>query len=242
MALTAIIIASLLGLFIFWRFFFFFRNPPRKIPYDENHVLSPADGRIIYIKRVCNNGQEPIFSIKGRKVIKLTELMHLEEEKLKNSSGYLIGVFMSPFNVHFNRAPISGYIKKVAYDFPPSLLGKRQNQGMFNAISNLFFDEKPYWKDCDYLIDNERASYVIKNERQSLYVVQIAENWVKRIVTYKDQQPIRQGEVFGLIRMGSQVDIFIPDDGGEKSEVKVVERQKVKAGQTVLVARSAARE
>ncbi|MCP4131301.1 MAG: phosphatidylserine decarboxylase [bacterium] len=234
--ITGIILAATIILFILWRFVFFFRNPERVIPYNDDHILSPADGAIIYIKKVRNDSTEPIFSIKKRNVIKLNELMHIDDEALANKSGHLVGVFMNPFNVHYNRAPVQGHIKKIAHDFPDSPQSKKENLGMFNPISNIFFNEKPYWRDCDYLIDNERASFVIKNKSLTMYVTQIADKLVKKIVTYKQDENVQQGEVFGLIRMGSQVDIFVPDENDE-FEVSVEEGDKVKAGRSVLLAR-----
>ena len=108
-----------------------------------------------------------------------------------------------------------------------------KNLSMFNAQSNLFFNEKPFTHDCDYLITNERASYVLKNDRLTLYFTQIADNWVNKIVTFKNGEPIKQGERFGMIRMGSQVDIFVPKL--PKMKILVRERQHVKAGLTPLI-------
>lgn len=222
-------------LFLFWRFWFFFRNPKRVIPLNEDHILSPADGVIIYMRRVVNNGKQPILTIKKRNAIWLTDLMHVKDDALQGTSGYLIGIFMTPFDVHYNRAPIAGHISKIAHSFPAPPLSRRKNQCMFNALSNLVLNEQPYHHDSDYLIDNERASYVLKNPRVTLYVTQIAERWIRRIVTFKQDENIAQGEIFGLIRMGSQVDLFVPDSYGFVP--KVVERQRVKAGLSVLLER-----
>ncbi len=220
--------------FVFWRFFFFFRNPRRKVPLDDRHVLSPADGRILYVRPVSNRPDEPILSIKGKNIIRLTDLMHLPDEGLKDRTGYLIGIFMSPFDVHYNRAPIRGFLHKIAHDFPSSPWTSRTNLGMFNALSNLVFGEKPYHHDCDYLIHNERASYTLQGKDLLLYVTQIADQLVNQIVTYKHEEQVEQGEVFSLVRMGSQVDVFLPDR--DRFEIRVAEGQRVKAGLSVLAA------
>jgi phosphatidylserine decarboxylase len=232
-----IVAAVVLVLFVYWRFFFFFRNPNRAICRNDDHVLSPADGTIIYVRHVQNKPDEPIFCIKGCNIIKLTELMHIDDPALLNKSGYLIGVFMSPFDVHFNRAPVAGFIRKIAHDFPDVRAFAKRNMCMYNALSNLMFDERPFVKDCEYVTTNERASFVITNDKTSVYVTQIAERWVKRIVNYKNEQNVEQGQVFGLIRMGSQVDVFVPDDAGFVPVVR--ERQRVKAGLSVLMRRVA---
>ena len=218
--------------FAFWRFVYFFRNPRRTISKNDRHILSPADGQVIYIRKVTNRPDEPILSIKGQNIIKLCDLMHTDDPDLQAKTGYLIGVFMGPFDVHYNRAPVRGHIHKISHDFPASPWSRRSNQGMFNAISNLFFDEKPYHHDCDYLIQNERASCIIKRPGLTVYVTQIADKLVHRIITYKNDTEIEQGDVFSLIRMGSQVDVFLP--GCERFEIKVAERQSVKAGLSVL--------
>ncbi len=221
------ILTIVLALFLFWRFFFFFRNPKRKIHQNDRLVFSPADGFIVYVRRV--EPGKPIFSIKKNTDIRLDDLMFIDDESLKNREGYLVGVFMSPFDVHYNRSPIKGEIRKIAHTFPTA---SEKNFSMFPVQSNLFFNLKPYWKDCDCIVANERASYIIKNDLTSVYVTQIADKWVKKIVTLKNNEKIDQGEIFGLIRMGSQVDLFIPSDTGAKPLVEA--RQRVKAGLTPL--------
>ena len=229
-----IIFAVGIGLFLFWRFFFFFRNPVRIIPYNDDHILAPADGTVIYAKRVTHDAGHPILSIKGKNVIQLRELMHVDDE-FKECAGTLVGIFMSPWNVHYNRTPIAGRFRQICHDFPPHVLA-RKNLGMFNPIVNITFGRQPYYDDASYLITNERASYVITGKNVKVYVTQIAESWVKRIVNYKkDGEMVRQGEVFGLIRMGSQVDLFVPESYGFMLQVK--EGDRVKGGLDVLLVR-----
>jgi phosphatidylserine decarboxylase len=187
-------------------------------------ILSPADGFIIYIRRV-EPGRE-VIAIKNGEPILLNDLMTLDDPAIPRH-GWLVGIYMSPFDVHYNRAPIAGFIRKISHGFPHKSRGK--NSGMFQGQSNLFFDLRPYWRDCDYLVHNERASYVISNDRLSLYVTQIADRWVRKIVTFRDCVSVAQGEVFGLIRMGSQVDLFVPDPQGTM-QVLAMERKHVRAG------------
>ena len=225
--ITVLLCASL---YLFWRCFFFFRNPPRRIPYDPKFILAPADGFVIYSKRVYPG--EDIFSIKNNKHIKLDDLMFIEDDNLKNQPGWIIGIFMTFLDVHYNRAPIEGYIKEIKHDF--LLNGFKKNKMLFKIYVNLFLFKKNLWENCEHIILNERASFVIKNKDISVYVTQIADGWIKKIITFKNNEEIKQGEVFGLIRMGSQVDIFVPDKDGSL-EVLVKDRQKVKAGLTKLI-------
>jgi phosphatidylserine decarboxylase len=230
-----IIAAAVVLLFLLWRFWFFFRNPRREIVPDDDRILSPADGYVIYARRVDPGAGRPIVSIKGQNVIHLDELMHRGDEALSDRSGTLVGVFMSPFDVHFNRAPIAGRINKIAHGFPQGGVFEKVNRCMFNALSNLIYDERPFEHDCEYVTANERATFTFKNARAAIAVTQIAERWIRRIETYKDGVDVAQGEVFGLIRMGSQVDVFVPD--GQGFELTVKERQRVKAGLSTLFVR-----
>jgi phosphatidylserine decarboxylase len=237
--MTAILLgAAVVGLFVLWRFWFFFRNPRRDIRSDDGLILSPADGFVVYARAV-RPGEE-IFSIKGRSVIRLDDLMHVDDERLRDKPGWLIGIYMSPFDVHYNRTPIRGHIRKLGHGFPRT--GER-NRTMFDGQANLTFGVLPFWTDCDYILTNERASYAIANEARTIYVTQIADRWVRKIVTLKDAVDVAQGEVFGLIRMGSQVDLFVPDERHEL-RLRVRERQHVKAGLTPVleVAPSAVRQ
>jgi phosphatidylserine decarboxylase len=221
---TLVAIAIFLVAFASWRFLFFFRNPNRPIAVDSRMILSPADGFIIYIRRV-EPGQEVIAMKKGEPIL-LDDLMTIDDPSIPRH-GWLVGIYMSPLDVHYNRAPIAGHIRKISHGFPQKSRGR--NSGMFPVQSNLFFDLRPFWQDCDHLVHNERASYIISNETLSVYVTQIADRWVRKIVTYKNCVSIGQGEIFGLIRMGSQVDVFVPDPQGTM-EVLATERRHVRAG------------
>jgi phosphatidylserine decarboxylase len=228
--MSAVLIISIviLSLFVLWRFIFFFRKPNRRVRSSENEVLSPADGYVVYIKFVRDTG-EAVFSVKNGHKILLRELMLLDgAENLM--SGWLIGIAMTPFDVHYNTAPVSGYIEKICHDFPPGL---RKNFSMFPALQDMFFREEEPYKDATYLIHNERASYIISNSGIKIYLTQIADKFIRKIVTYKDKAHIDKGEVFGLIRMGSQVDVFIPDKSG-KVNVTIRERQHLLAGISVI--------
>ena len=96
--------ALIVLVYISWRYWWFFRNPHRHIPPDEN-IVSPADGKVVYVKRVRPN--MPVISIKKKKDIYISDILRggIKEPSL------LIGVFMSPLSVHYNRVPVSGTVK-----------------------------------------------------------------------------------------------------------------------------------
>ena len=100
---------SLIPLFFLYRFWFFLRDPKRVVP-DGNNIVSPADGLIIYIREIKNNNEVPISIKKGKKIF-LNELMDDSENKYN----LVIGIFMTPFSVHYNRVPFSGKVIKNFY-------------------------------------------------------------------------------------------------------------------------------
>jgi phosphatidylserine decarboxylase len=174
------VIAFILTLFITY----FFRNPERTLPEDENAVVAPADGVIIYLGPSSEE--------------------HVMTEMTK------ISIFMSVFNVHVNRAPISGRIVETFY-----------NRGKFLDV-----------RDERATFENERSGLVMENARGTrIVVVQVAGLIARRIICYlqKGDQAIR-GKRYGLIRFGSRLDVYLPG----QADLKVKLGQKTVAGETIL--------
>jgi phosphatidylserine decarboxylase len=121
-----------------------------------------------------------------------------------------ISIFMNVFNVHVNRAPYSGKIEAINY-----------HEGKFISAN---LDKAS--------LDNERNEVMIRAEDgRRVWMVQIAGLIARRIVCWVDVgATIKKGERFGLIRFGSRVDVYLPED----SRISVKLKDKVKAGQTVL--------
>ena len=121
-----------------------------------------------------------------------------------------ISIFMNVFNVHVNRAAYSGEIETINY-----LEGKFFSANLDKAS-----------------LDNERNEIMIRSEDgHSIWMVQIAGLIARRIVCWVNVgTTIKKGERFGLIRFGSRVDVYLPED----SQISVKLRDNVKAGQTVL--------
>ncbi len=121
-----------------------------------------------------------------------------------------ISVFMSLFDVHINRSPIDGVVAGIIY-----------NRGKFISAN----------KDKASL-ENEQCAILIKTEdNRNIVVVQIAGLVARRIETYpKTGSALKKGDILGLIRFGSRVDIYIEDEFEET--VKVGE--KVKGGKTII--------
>ncbi len=212
---------AIIIIYIFWRVFYFFRNPPRNIPKDDNIVISPADGRIVYIKNV-KKGMCPV-SVKKEQEIPLSK--YTKFNCLEDKDYYLIGIYMSVLDVHYNRSPIKGKVKY--QDYLPGF-----NVSMFSTMANMMLKRKPYERMGKYLLQNARNLLWIEGEDISVGVVQIADAWISKIKSFVDQgSPLKKGELIGLIKMGSQVDVLLPADAVNTS-CKV--GQKVKAGESIL--------
>src|SRR3954471_17437406 len=146
---------------------YFFRDPPRVTPISERLVVSPADGRV---SLVANAVPPP-------------------ELALGTTPLPRVSVFMSVFDCHVNRAPISGRIERIAYT-----PGKFLNADLDKASE-----------------DNERNALVISGAAGRVGVVQIAGLIARRIVGWvKEEQAIGAGERVGMIRFGSRVDVYLP--------------------------------
>ena len=166
---------------------YFFRDPPRVTPVRDGLVVAPADGRISQI----------------------TTAPPPHELGLGDTPVLRISIFMSVFDCHVNRSPVTGRIEKILY----------QPGKFFNA-------------DLDKAsLDNERNSLVIATASTRIAVTQIAGLIARRIVCFvREGQPLGAGERFGMIRFGSRLDVYLPV--GTPPQVAV--GQTALAGETVL--------
>jgi phosphatidylserine decarboxylase len=210
----------LVMIYLYWRYWYFFRNPERIIPQGDN-LVSPADGTIVYIRKVENN-TVPI-SIKNKTIIHLNEITK-EHEGLSEPYN-IVGIFMHPTSVHVNRSPIKGVIKKISYfkskNFPMTLMWWR-----------VLLKIKPYELHSNHILQNERNTFLILG-KIPVWVVQIADIYVNKIDCWvKINQSVNKGERLGIIKMGSQVDMLFPSSAIK--EILVSEGEKVIAGETVL--------
>jgi phosphatidylserine decarboxylase len=177
-------VSFLITFFILW----FFRDPERNTPIAEGKIISPADGKVCLID----------LSVPPE------ELQYGTEEMQR------VCIFMNVFNVHVNRVPVKGEIKKIIY-----------KEGSFFNASLDKASEK-----------NERNSIIITTENGiEIVVVQIAGLIARRILSFvSNGDKLNSGERFGLIRFGSRVDVYLPKTF--KPEVKVGD--KTIAGETII--------
>lgn len=174
----------------------FFRDPNRKTLLDHGFLVAPADGRIFTGK------------IDSIRTVYYSDPM-MKYILKKDHSGTLVSTFMSPFDVHVNRAPISGKVVKTKY-YP----------GKFKIASG------------SLLTENEKNLIVIDSEYGKVGVVQIAGFVARRIVQYVERGDwVESGDRLGMIKFGSRVDVIIPNTN---SEILVAEGEKPKAGETII--------
>jgi phosphatidylserine decarboxylase len=167
---------------------YFFRDPKRHTPMREGLVVSPADGRVSFVGQAVPP----------------------PELELGDQPMLMISIFLSVFDVHINRAPVSGKIRKIVY-----------TPGLF---LNADLDKASK--------DNERNSLVIESSSGAIGCVQIAGLIARRILCFvKQGEDVTAGARFGLIRFGSRTDVYVPLG----AQALVTEGQTAIGGETVLV-------
>ena len=200
--------AVLLGLIliaILFYFIHFLRLPEREIPEDEAVFVSPADGKIIAI--IENPTEDAILYKNNRKVLdQFTEGL--------GSGATMVSIMMTPMNVHYQRAPSDAILLEQVY-----VAGRNKN-----AIKNS--------KSLSATLQNEYNSMLFEREDGVRYrIIQIAGVVARRIVSYVDVgDEVNQGDVIGLIKLGSQVTIIF--DGNVEVVAKVGD--VVIDGETIL--------
>lgn len=197
------IILSVSASLLLWRFF---RDPEREPPQDHNSILSPADGQIIYIKRI-ESGEIPFSEKKGRSI----PLSDFVQSNLLSGQGTLIGIAMNFLDVHINRAPLDGRIRLL-----------KHIKGFFLSL-----------KKKEAVVQNERVLTVIDNGNYKIGIVQIASRLVRKIIPYvQEGHEVQRGQRIGTIRFGSQVDLYLPDLPSLR--IRINQNEKVKAGLSVI--------
>jgi phosphatidylserine decarboxylase len=177
--------------------FAFFRDPERVVPQGADLIVSPADGLITLIQQVRPPAELQVPDGQGG-------------DALAGEPMTRISIFMSVFDVHINRAPISGTVSRVIY-----IPGKFVNADLDKASD-----------------ENERQHVLIERaDGVGVAFTQIAGLVARRIVPFiKPGDIVAAGQRVGLIRFGSRVDVYLP----RGTESKVLLGQKVIGGETVL--------
>lgn len=167
----------------------FFRDPIRTTPTDPQLIIAPADGLVTMITRVPAPPE-----LAGELSGEFTR----------------VSIFMSVFDVHINRSPIAGTVRKIAY-----IPGKFLNADLDKASE-----------------DNERQHFLVEREDGTkIAFTQIAGLVARRIMAFvAEGDRVAAGERIGLIRFGSRVDVFLPAGTGSQ----ILLGQRAIAGETIL--------
>jgi len=169
----------------------FFRDPVRTTPTDPKLVVAPADGLVTMIKQVA----APLeMAGEGGLIGEYTR----------------VSIFMSVFDVHINRSPVAGTIRRIGY-----VPGKFLNADLDKASE-----------------DNERQHFLVERDDGTVIgFTQIAGLVARRIMAFvKEGDRVEAGERIGLIRFGSRVDVYLPAGTGSQ----VLLGQRTIAGETVI--------
>jgi phosphatidylserine decarboxylase len=163
---------------------YFFRDPDRTVPAEEGCYVSPADGRVLQVHTV-------------------TENVYLKGAAIE------VSIFMSPLDVHVNRAPCNGVVESVVH-----------TPGRFLSAF------KPEASSV-----NENIALLLKGDHGQALVRQVAGAVARRAVCrVKPGDVLKKGERYGIIKFSSRVDIFFPED----TDIRVKPGDRVKAGETTL--------
>jgi phosphatidylserine decarboxylase len=161
---------------------YFFRDPQRAVPTESGLVVSPADGKVTRVEKLTGEGAD---------------------------SPTVVSIFLSPFDVHVNRAPIAGEVVDVTY-----------TKGRFIAATS-----------DNASIVNEQNALTIKGEKMTVVCKQIAGVLARRIVCWRRPgDRLELGERFGLIKFGSRTDLVLP----ARVEVLVKVGERVSGGSTII--------
>lgn len=227
MMLTVLLVSAVLAVgYLYWRHVWFFRNPPRTAP-SEPGVLSPADGTIVYVRKV-EPGEDVVVIKQGLRAT-VKDIARADDGGAK----LVIGIFMSPLDVHYNRAPLHGTI-----DFTRRHPASEGNAHMGAMHWRTLFNLAPHYAGSVHIVQNERAVTRFTADYNGkpfpFYVVQIGARTVNGIdVYYRPGESVNRGATFGMIRIGSQVDLIVPWRAG--LETRVSPGDRVRAGETILV-------
>ena len=168
----------------------FFRDPERTVPTDKKILLAPADGKV-------------------------TDIEIVEENDFIDGAALRIGLFLSIFNAHINRAPCNVKVEKITYRPGKYKNAMKPQSGRVNESNDIEMTR-------------------IDSPEDRLVVRQISGAVARRIVCQANQgQKLTGGEKFGMIKFGSRTELYIPAHENKKCLVKIGD--KVKAGLTPLI-------
>ncbi|MBI3758083.1 MAG: phosphatidylserine decarboxylase family protein [Deltaproteobacteria bacterium] len=165
---------------------YFFRDPERYAPEEDNCLVAPADGKVVTVEK------------------------HFHDARFLSAPVTRIGIFMSPLDVHVNRAPIAGRVTNVQY-----------HPGQF----------RPAFAAAATEVNEQNAVTIQDDKGRRVVMVQVAGILARRIVcALKGGERVQRGDRYGMIMLGSRVDVYCSPEIALRVQVG----QRVKAGETVI--------
>jgi phosphatidylserine decarboxylase len=175
---------SLIFLILICYTFYFFRDPDREVPQDQNAIVAAADGAV-------------------------TEIIEVDETEILKTKMRRVGIFLSVFDVHTNRAPMDARI----------IYRQRRKGACLDARS----------ADCSE--KNEAMTWAFENPRATIVVRQLTGAIARRIVAWSDVgDELKKGDRFGMIRFGSRTEVYLP----LTAKVLVKKGDHVSGGSTII--------
>ncbi|MEN6356657.1 MAG: phosphatidylserine decarboxylase [Armatimonadota bacterium] len=212
-----------LGALTFLRRVWFYRDPVRQPDSRDGVIVAPADGRVVYIKRVNENS---IYAEKLGEKIPLPEITGCDYDE---KNGWAIGIYMSPLDVHFNYTPLPCTVEKI----------HRVSAKLNLPMLDLWEYIRVVWlrKMVDmfarrYHLENERNTIFIDSNGLKMAVVLIADKFVAKIRCFVEPgDKLDYSQKLGFIERGSQVDLVIFSND---VEFNVGVGEQVYGGKTVI--------
>lgn len=215
---------------LYLRRVWFFRDPVRRSPRLPGALLSPCDGMVMYV-RPYEGGV--VRAEKLGRPVEVTEITKHPGGRL-SADGWVVGVYMSPLDVHYNYAPADGVVEEVVHT--PAKLNLPMVD-LWEYLRLTYLRRQVDLFAARYRLVNERNTIFFRSERPGggelrYAAVEIADKFVNKIDCFvRPGDPVRAGQKISFIRRGSQVDLVLPRDG---VRVAVRPGQRVTGGMSVL--------
>jgi len=213
----AVLVVLWLGILFFLRKVWFYRDPQRTAEGKFPSIISPADGRVVYIKRFSDGkiaaeklGETiPLDEIGGTPGVFGNGIESSQDPNtlMRQGSGWAIGIYMSPLDVHFNYCPLPG---KVEHIFRKSASVNFPMLDLWEYIRVVWFRKMVTMFARRYHLENERNTIFMDCNGLKMAVVLIADKFVAKIRCYvKEEETLGYSQKLGFIERGSQVDLIL---------------------------------
>lgn len=200
-----VLVLGWLGALYFLRRVWFYRDPRRTPPADPDLIIAPCDGQVVYVRPVEGG---TVHAEKLGQVIPIREITKTDWDGAEpEGEGWLIGIYMSPLDVHYNYSPIAGQVCKIVHTQAKVNLPMVD---LWEYINLTFLRRTMDLLGKRYQLENERQTVLMENSRLRLAMVEIADKFINKITTYiREGEWLQLGQKVSFIERGSQVDLVL---------------------------------